>query len=97
MGPEAAETTDHPITYDLQHEIVGNERPKDDGVRRYEEEQRGDPGEVRRGYDWIERAPRFLPARGEQSFGVLRRVECPSSEFLGQRAAPIKGGSGSSG
>jgi hypothetical protein len=34
---------------------------------------------------------------GEMVRNLGRYDICPSSEFLGQRAAPIKGGSGSSG
>jgi hypothetical protein len=37
------------------------------------------------------------PSRGTEAFSFDELFDCPSSEFLGQRAASFKGGSGSSG
>jgi hypothetical protein len=60
---------------DLQHEIIGDERPDDDSVGWDQKEQRGDPGEMRRRHDRIERGASLATAFGKERLGVARRIK----------------------
>ena len=75
VSPEAPERKDHPITHELEREIVDDEWPENWRIGRNEEEQRRDPRKMRRCHHRIKAAPNLVRAKGDQRPGVARRVE----------------------
>ena len=75
MRPEASEARNHPIAHDLQHEIIGDERPDDGSVRRDEKEQRRDPSEMGRSDDGVKGGSRFVGALRKQRLCVAGRIK----------------------
>ena len=75
VRPVAPERGDDPVAHDLQQQIEREQRPQDRRAGGNQEEDRGDPRQVRDGDDGIVVAPRLAAALRDQAARVALRVE----------------------